>query len=134
MTLDDINITDNFVWTDEFAHNQIEQASERSLTGGLIIQHGVKKYGRPITLTNSWLSRSVVDALYAKEATAGAMVLTLADSRQFTVVFDRSRGIAIEATPVFDYTNAANEPTWQYRVTLRLLTVEPAPEPEPEEE
>lgn len=134
MKLGAIDITDNFLWVDEFSHNQIEQTQERSLTGGLIIQGGAKQFGRPITLGESWLPRSVVDALFALEATTAPMVLELADGREFSVVFDRSRGIAIDAKPVDGYVHAANDPNWQYKVTIRLLTVEPAPPPTPEDE
>lgn len=125
MILGGIDITDNFVWSDEFNYNQVEQSQERSLTGGMIIQSGLKLYGRPITLGASWLPRSTVDALYALEATTSAMDLELADGREFSVVFDRSRGIAVEAKQIFDYVDAANESNWQYTVTIRLLTVEP---------
>ena len=125
MLLGGIEITDNFVWSDEFSFNQLEQSQERSLTGGLIIQSGQKLYGRPITLGPSWLTRSIVDALYALEASANAMALVLADGREFTVVFDRSRGVALDAKAVHDYVGAANDPDWNYLVTLRLLTVEP---------
>lgn len=125
MILGSVDITDNFVWSDEFSFNQVEQAQERSLTGGLIIQSGQKLYGRPITLGPSWLPRSIVDALYSLEASADAMDLTLADGREFSVVFDRTRGAAIEAQQVFDFVGAANNPDWNYSVTLRLLTVEP---------
>jgi len=125
MTLDDLTLTDNLVWLDEFRHNTVEQTRERSLIGGLLIQEGVKQYGRPITL-NGWLDRQTLDALYAKEATPGpGLPLTLPDGRTYTVVFDRSRGIAVEADPIFQYTAASTDPDWQYQVTIRLVTVEP---------
>lgn len=130
MILGGVDITDNFVWSDEFNYNQVEQSQERSLTGGLIIQNGVKQFGRPITLGPSWLPRATLDALFALEASPDARDLELADGREFRVVFDRSRGVAIDAKPVHDYVNAANESSWQYNVTIRLLTVEPTPEPE----
>ena len=130
MILGGVDITDNFVWSDEFNYNQVEQSQERSITGGMIIQAGVKQYGRPITLGESWLSRFIVDALFALEATIAPMQLELADGREFTVVFDRSRGVAVDAKPVDGYVLAANDPNWQYKETIRLLTVEPTPEPE----
>ena len=125
MMLGALELTDNFVWSDEFNYNQVEQSQERSLTGGMIIQEGQKLFGRPITLGPTWLPRSTLDALYAMESTPGAMDLTLPDGREFSVVFDRSRGTAVEAKPVHNYVYAANEADWQYNVTLRLLTVEP---------
>lgn len=136
MMLGGVDITDNFIWSDEFGFNQVEQTQERSLTGGLIIQAGQKRFGRPITLGPSWLPRTVVDALFALEAITAPMLLELADGREFSVVFDRSRGIAIDAQPVDGYVHAANDPNWQYNVTIRLLTVEsvPTPPPTPEDE
>jgi hypothetical protein len=125
MILGGVDITDNFVWSDEFNYNQVEQSQERSLTGGLIVQSGSKRYGRPITLGPSWLPRATVDALYALEVSTTAMDLTLADGREFSVVFDRSRGAALDAKQVHDYVCAANDPDWNYLVTIRLLTVEP---------
>jgi hypothetical protein len=130
MILGGIDITDNFLWSDEFSYNQVEQSQERSLTGGMIIQGGVKQFGRPITLGESWLPRFIVDALFALEATTAPMLLELPDGREFSVVFDRVRGVAIDAKPVDGYVLAANDPNWQYKVTIRLSTVEPTPEPE----
>jgi hypothetical protein len=122
MTLDEIDLTDNLVWPDEYQFNQIEQFRDRSLTGGLIIQEGLKQYGRPITL-EGWLPRATVDALVAKEATAGIeMTLTLPDERVFAVTFDRN-SVAVEAAPIMQYTKASTDPAWSYQVVLRLLTV-----------
>lgn len=123
MTLDEIDITDNLVWIDEFQFNQIEQVRDRMLHGGLAIQGGEKLYGRPITL-EGWLPRATLDALRTKENQGNlVMTLTLPDAREFSVVFDRSRGIAIDAEPLLPYTKASQEPAWQYDATLRLLTV-----------
>jgi len=123
MTLDEIDLTDNLVWPDEYQFNQIEQFRDRSLTGGLIIQEGLKQYGRPITL-EGWLSRSVVEALVAKEAGAGVVMdLVLPDERTFFVTFDRNN-VAVEARPIFPYTKASTDPAWYYDVVLRLITVE----------
>ncbi|MCH8530365.1 MAG: hypothetical protein LAT65_05895 [Saccharospirillum sp.] len=132
MTLDDITLPD-LIWLDEFDYNQMAQEQERSLTGGLLLQEGAKQYGRPITLSEGWLTRESVNLLYTLEAQPSEPVLlTLPDGREFYVVLDRTRGPAIEARPVRRYTQAANEPGWQYATTIRLLTVEP-PAPEPED-
>lgn len=125
MIFDDITLPDDVIWPDEFQYNQVEQTRERSLTGGLLIQEGVKQYGRPITL-EGWLDRTTLDQVYAREAlTSPGFEIALPDGRTHTVVFDRSRGLAVEAEPVTPYTKASNTPDWKYRVTLRLVTVEP---------
>lgn len=122
MTLDGIDIT-NLVWIDEFQFNQVEQEQTRGINGGLIVQGAVKHYGRPITLSKSWLQRSVVEQLVAKELGNPEMSLILDDGREFAVIFNRTRGPAVAATPVFDITNAPAD--WRYEVTLRLTTIEP---------
>lgn len=124
MTLDEIDLTDNLIWQDEFSHNGVAQAQERSLTGGMIIQSGVKQYGQAVTLVG-WLERATLDALVAKESAGlAAMELTLDDAREFSVVFDRARGVAVEATPIKEHTHISLEPGAWYTATLRLLTVE----------
>nr|BDD44433.1 hypothetical protein 9 [Saccharospirillaceae bacterium] len=126
MTLDDLTLTDNLVWQNEYAFTAIEQTAERSLTGGLIVQEGQKQCGRPMRLNLGWLPRADLDALKAKENQASEpMELTLPDGRVFWVIFDRTGGTAIQATPVNDYTDASTNPTWPYQVTVNFLTVEP---------
>jgi len=128
MTLDDLTLTDNLVWQNEYAFTAIEQTAERSLTGGLIVQEGQKQFGRPIRLNLGWLPRVDLDALKAKENQASEpMQLTMPDGRSFWVIFDRTTGTAIQATPVNDYTDASTDPTWKYQVTVNFLTVEPPP-------
>lgn len=125
MTLDDIDITDNLIWQDEFAYNQVAQQQERSLTGGVIVQSGVKQYGQPVTLVG-WLSRAMLDALRAKEGSGNpVMDLTLDDGRAFSVIFNRASGVAVEAAPIKETTHISQDPGAWYSATLRLLTVEP---------
>lgn len=129
MTLDDIQLGASLIWIDEFQHNQVAQEQDRTLTGALVVQEGQKHFGRPITLAEGWLPRSAVDDLYAKEAAASVpMSLTLDDGRDFSVLFDRTRGPAVEATPVQFYTKASQSPSWRYQITIRLITVEPEEE------
>ena len=124
MTLDNIDIT-NLVWIDQFTYSPIAQETDRSITGGLIVQGGEKKYGRPITLSKSWLSKSTLASLKTLESEAKkTMTLVMDDASEYSVIFNRSAGAAITATPLFDHTNAPDD--WQYSVTIKLFTVEPA--------
>lgn len=126
MTLDDITLSDNLVWLNEYEFSEIEQVAERSVTGGLLIQEGQKLFGRPINLGSAWLTRSTVDTLKTREAQASTpLELTLPDGRVFWVIFNRTNGPAVTAKAVNDYTKASTDPDWRYEVTLRLLTVEP---------
>jgi hypothetical protein len=127
MTLDEIDLT-NMVWTNQFKWNALEQTTDRGLTGSLIVQQGIKQYGRPIILSKSWLNKSVLEALQTKEAEANlTMTLTLDNGTEYTVIFDRE-STAIEATQVFDQSNPNDD--CKYETTIRLLTVEPETETE----
>lgn len=131
MTLDDLTLTNNLFWQNEFDFTDIEQVNERSLTGGMLVQEGTRQYGRPIVLNLGWVPRTSVDALKAKEnQPSSPMEMTLPDGRVFWVIFDRTQETAVSARPVNEYTDAVSDPNWKYQVTLRLLTVEPPPEPE----
>ena len=82
---------------------------------------------RPIVLSGNgeagWVSRLTVKSLYAlSEAANKSMTLTLPDSRQFTVIFDRSNRTPVEAQQVMPY--AYPEDNDQYLLTLRLLTAQ----------
>lgn len=126
MTLDEIDIT-NLVWINQFQYSPIAQTADRSLTGGMIIQEGEKKYGQSIILSESWLTKSVIEALKVKEAIGNlTMLLTLDDGTEHSVVFDRTTTAGVYAKPVFNHTNP--DDNWQYTATIRLLTVEPETE------
>ena len=96
MMLDDIELPDDLLWVNEFDWNPVEQSQERSLNGALLVQEQGKQYGRSIVLSGGeeagWVSRSVVIDLFALSSIANkVMTLTLADLRQYSVIFDRSR-------------------------------------------
>ena len=84
-----------------------------------------------IVLSNNgeagWVSRLTVKNLYALSKAANkTMTLTLPDSRQFTVIFDRSNRAPIEAQQVMPFAYPDNDN--QYLLTLRLLTFQPTSE------
>ena len=129
MWLGVIELDDQFEWTDEFEWDAVAQEQERSLNGKLIVQEGVKVYGRPITLASNggvWTPLSVVRQLEALRDQRGlVMALALPDGRQESVIFNRSNGAALEAAPVHRLVNPP--PDYPYEVTLRLITVAPPP-------
>ncbi|GAA4648165.1 hypothetical protein GCM10023116_04310 [Kistimonas scapharcae] len=127
MTLDDIELPDDLLWVNEYQWQPVAQETERTLTGALLVQEQAKLYGREIELSgeqSGWVSRSIIEALKVLEAEAGKiMTLTLADSRTFSVIFDRSNGAAVEAQQVLPYAYPDND--YLYSLTIRLLTVAP---------
>ena len=126
MILDTITLPDDLLWINEFEWNSVDQTTERSLTGALLVQEGQLTHGRPIVLSGNgeagWVSWLTVKNLFALSKAANkTMTLTLPDSRQFPVIFDRSNGAPVEALQVLPF--AYPEDSDQNLLTLRLLTV-----------
>jgi hypothetical protein len=127
MQLDTVSLPDSLVWTNEFEHNQVEQTTDRTLSGALSIQTGTKLYGREIRLVGGdhggWISRATAIALRALESEAAkVMVLSgLLDAPDMNVVFDRSAP-AFESQMIMRYDDP-DAATW-YSCALRLITVE----------
>jgi hypothetical protein len=140
LTLDGIDLADNpdlggeqMEWVDEWDWNAVEQEQERSLSGALIIQEGLKLYGRPITLSSNggaWFTLAKIRELEAAAATPAALhLLTLPTGAQHYVTWNRAAGPAVQARPLHRTVNPG--PDWVYELTLRLITVAPPPNPEP---
>src|SRR5690606_17306477 len=118
----------------EFEWDPVAQEQERSITGALLVQEGVKVHGRPITLQSNggvWTPLSVVRQLeILRDQSGRVMPLTLPDGRQFHVIFNRVDGAPLTAKQVFRRVNPG--PDWEYEVDIRLITVAPPPDPVPE--
>lgn len=123
-----VPLSDGFLWADEFTWKPIEQSQDRALDGTLIVQEGLKKAGRPITLNAdknmAWLQRSIVSVLKDWSAQQGeAFVLQFEyphDKRAFNVIFNHADG-AIDAKPVMDIPTSSDGD--YYNVTLKFLEV-----------
>lgn len=125
-TLAGLPIPRGMVWSDEFAWVGYDKASERSLTGKLLIDGAPKVKGRPITLTAQpdagWIRRDALEALYGLHDANPLATLTLvmADGRSFSVQFAPD-GVPITAEPRFrPEVPAAEQP---HVATVRLITV-----------
>lgn len=125
MILDSIDLDDQFEWVDEFEWDAISQEQERSITGALLVQEGVKVHGRPITLQSNggvWTPLSVVRQLeILRDQPGRVMLLRLSDAREFHVIFNRIEGPPLAAKPLFRRVNPSDD--WLYEVDLRLITV-----------
>ena len=120
---------DQLEWVDEFEWDAVAQEQDRSLAGNLIVQEGLKVYGRPITLSSNgaaWFVLSLVRQLeILRDQPGRVMPLTLPDGREFHVIFNRANGAALEAKPLWRQVNPG--PDALYELTLRLITVAPPP-------
>ena len=53
MILDNIELPDDLLWVNEYSWNPVDQTTERSLTGALLVQEQSVQHGRPIQLSGS---------------------------------------------------------------------------------
>ncbi len=118
---------DQLEWVDEFTWDPIAQEQDRSLSGALMVQEGVKLYGRPITLASNGAALfrlAVVRALEALRDQRGRiMLLTLPTGTQHHVIFNRAAGSPLESAPMWRKVNPGADEL--YEITLRLITVAP---------
>jgi hypothetical protein len=120
-----LNLDPDLYWADENNWHPVEQSTQRTVTGAVIISNATRTGGRPITLQpyddrSAWMSRSMLDTLRSWAAVAGReMTLTLR-GQAYTVVFRHSE-TAIEADPIFHFSDT-DASDW-FRVTLRFLEV-----------
>jgi hypothetical protein len=121
-----VTLHEDLYWADEYAWQPVEQATERTIGGALIVQSALRTGGRPITLqpdsdNAAWLTRAVVEQLRNWAATPGQqMTLTIRGTPR-TVIWRHHDAPALDATPVVHYSDAADGD--YYRVTLRLMEV-----------
>ena len=86
-----IRLPPDMRWTDEYAWHAIAQAEpERTLSGGLIIQQGIKRNGRLITLSGEWAWLDLATVRILRDWTdVPELTLTMRhyDGREFNVAF-----------------------------------------------
>lgn len=125
-----LDLDPDLQWSDEFTWAAVEQATERSIGGSLIVDVAVKIAGRPITLQSpadnaAWMLRATLAQLQAWESMPEQVFILTLRGTEYRVIFSRADGAPIEARPV-DFV-ADPEPggfgDW-YLCTLRFLTVE----------
>lgn len=119
----EVTLNPDMEWQDENSWSPIEQTSERTITGAMILQVGTRVGCRPITLappdsSAAWMTFSQVELLRNFAAVpALQMKLTLRGVER-TVVFRHQDG-GFEAAPVVFYRD--NDGSDFYLCTLRLL-------------
>lgn len=121
--LDGIALNPNLQWSDEFDWSPVEQGTEHSLTGALIVDEGVKAAGQPVTLQSGAdfgeVSLSTLQALQAL-LTAGRVMSLNFHGRLMDVMW-RHSDKAIEAKPVMEFNAYGPDSLWF--ISLRLMRV-----------
>lgn len=111
----------DLLWPDEYAWQAVEQRTQFTITGALIVEASAKQAGRPITLqSGAWFVRSQLETLRAWAALPAQQFTLSYRGVSFDVAFDHSRG-ALAATAVIDYSDP--DGTDYYAVTLRFIEV-----------
>ena len=117
-------LPDDLLWTDEFGWSAVEQRSQYSITGALLLEAAVKQAGRTITLEGGvswgWIPRTTLATLQTWAALpAQQFSLVVRGEAARTVVFDQEQ--PLDAQPVIDYSDPDSGD--DYVATIRFIEV-----------
>lgn len=121
-----VELSHDLLWIDEHSWNRVQASVEYSLTGALLIETGVKKAGRFITLEAeddmAWVRRQDLDTLrgWAAHPTQN-FELTFDDGRTFNVVFRHQEDDVIDAKPVTGI--PSSDPNSYWNVALKFMEI-----------
>ena len=117
-----LQLPPEMAWPDEFAWSPVQQSSERSITGELVIDVAAAVGGRQITLQGGedfgWMTRADVATLETWRAIPGAEFTLSMRGVSRVVVFDHER-TALEYQAIADYADPLPEDPCS--VTLRFI-------------
>lgn len=117
-------LSDRLAWVDEFGWSPVEQSTEYSTRGALLVDLATKLAGRPITLegkeTATWISRSTCVALEAWAKLPGAEFELVLRGVPRVVMFDHAR-TGFEATPLHKLLDGQESPDQIFLPTFRFL-------------
>jgi len=121
-TLNGLELDDEIEWLDELDWTPVTQTIFYGVTGQQVIQEGIKRGGRPITLRLR-MTRDLLDQLRDLFTATDNLELVLYD--QTLAVRWRHADGPISATPDMDIVNPSSEPSLYYTATLRFVEVLP---------
>lgn len=112
----------DLLWTNEFTWQQVQQSSEYTSTGALVLEAWAKQAGRPIELKGgvdyAWCQRSTLTTLNAWAAQPGQVFTLTRNGVSHQVAWDHEAG-AIQAEPLIPYSDPLPEDA--YTLTLKFL-------------
>lgn len=119
-----LTLPDDLLWPDEYEWQAVEQRTQYTITGALLVEASPKQAGRPITLQGgtdyAWIDRATLETLRTWAGYAAETLVLSYRGASFDVAFDHSRG-ALAATAVIDYSDP--DGTDYYALTLRFIEV-----------
>ena len=89
----------NMIWQNEHDWLPVSQSQSRSLTGKLFVEAASLELGRPIHLTDAWVSRSTLEALRTLASAPAQTHTLLLRGQSRGVLFDIEQG-GIRAQPL----------------------------------
>lgn len=118
------HLSDRLQWTDEYDWSPVEQSSEYSTEGVLLVDAAVKLAGRPITLqgseTAAWITKALCDTLQAWRSLPGIELTLTLRGQLRNVIFDHAKG-GFSAAPIWMLLDGEISPTLLYVPTFRFL-------------
>ena len=120
-----VPLNPDLFWVDENNWHPVEQTSERTITGALVVQSATRVAGRPITLqpeddSSGATSLSHLEQLRNWAAVPGQQMLLTLRNVSHTVLFRHQDG-GLETRPVVHYRDRVAE-DW-FLVTVRLMEI-----------
>lgn len=121
-----VALSHDLIWVDEFAWSDLAQTSpERTLSGGFVVQQGLKRNGRPISLepaddSMAWTSRAVVEKLQQWAMLPEAVFSLELPQGAFQVMFDNSQ-VAVSAKPKVAWLSQSADD--DFLLSLKFLTI-----------
>lgn len=120
-----VTLPSSLEWVDEYAWQPVEQSTEYSITGALIVDQTERMAGRPITLSGterrSTLLRETLDQLAIWAATPGEELTLTLRTVERAVIFNHPN--AMEAAQLVPGAPIDTAGGGRYRVTLRFLEI-----------
>ena len=120
-----LTLPDDMLWTDEFTWQSVEQRSEYSITGALIVEASAKQSGRPITLEGTdsrYVSGAGVAQLHAWSQTPGQQLTLTLRGVARSVIFRHHDAPAFSAREIFGRVPTLDA-SQSYEITLKLMEI-----------
>lgn len=127
ITLENIDLPVDLLRTDEFGGwSPVKREHTQGITGKIIVQAGLLKEGRPITLestsNSAWATRAVVNQIYASLLITDPMTLTINEQTETVIWAPEDPFTAEQVISLSD-----PDDTDFYIIKLKFITIEVSP-------
>lgn len=117
----------DLIWANEFAWRKVEQTTDHTTTGALLVEQWTRQAGRPMELRGDvdygWVLRGPLNTLNIWAGQTGLQLQLDRNGQPWSVIFDHQAG-AIEATQIVPYADPVDADP--YSLVLRFLILDNA--------